>query len=67
MVRDGSLLGVVAEREELAIKARDALIGFAKWSGGLELPDAGQLYAQLLTLPAQTSVVNEKQTTAARR
>src|SRR6266446_2932601 len=36
VVRDGSFLGVVAEREEHAIKARDALIRAAKWSGGTE-------------------------------
>jgi nicotinate dehydrogenase subunit B len=64
VVRDGSFLGVIAEREEQAIKARAALIRGAKWSGGLDLPDPSQLYAHLLTLPAQTSVVSEKQTTA---
>src|SRR5262249_57453280 len=34
VVRDGSFLGVVAEREEQAINARSALIASAKWSGG---------------------------------
>ena len=34
VVRDGSFLGVVAEREEQAVKARDALIRAAKWSDG---------------------------------
>jgi hypothetical protein len=39
VVRDGSFLGVVTEREEQAIKARYALIRAATWSGGSELPD----------------------------
>src|SRR5439155_19562 len=39
VVRDGSFLGVVAEREEQAIKARSTLIRAARWSGGSELPD----------------------------
>ena len=34
VVRDGSFLGVVAEREEQAIKARAALIESAKWTRG---------------------------------
>ena len=39
VVRDGSFLGIVAEREEQAIKARQALIKSAKWTLGPELPD----------------------------
>ena len=34
VVRDGSFLGVVAEREEQAIKAREALLKSAKWTAG---------------------------------
>ena len=34
VVRDGSFLGVVAEREEQAIKAREALLKSAKWTPG---------------------------------
>jgi len=61
VVRDGSFLGVVAEREEQAIKARGALIRTAKWSGGFELPDPARLHEQLMALPTQSSVVSEKQ------
>jgi len=61
VVRDGSFLGVVTEREEQAIKARDALIRAAKWSGGSELPDPARLHEQLMALPTQSSVVSEKQ------
>jgi nicotinate dehydrogenase subunit B len=64
VVRDGSFLGVVTEREEQAVKARDALIRSAKWSGGLELPDPARLHEQLMALPIQSSVVSEKQTSA---
>jgi CO/xanthine dehydrogenase Mo-binding subunit len=64
VVRDGSFVGVVAEREEQAIKARDALIQAAKWSGGSELPDSSRLLEQLMALPIQSSVVSEKQAEA---
>jgi len=60
-VRDGSFLGVVAEREEQAIKAREALIRTARWSGGSELPDPARLHEHLMELPTQSSVVSEKQ------
>jgi CO/xanthine dehydrogenase Mo-binding subunit len=63
VVRDGSFLGVVAEREEQAIKARTALIGSVKWSGGTEMPDPTRLYDYLMSLPTQSSVVSEKQAT----
>ena len=65
VVRDGSFLGVVTEREEQAIKARDALIRAAKWSGGSELPEPARLLEQLMALPTQSSVVSEKQAEAA--
>jgi nicotinate dehydrogenase subunit B len=65
VVRDGSFLGVVTEREEQAVKARDALIRAAKWSGGSELPDPVRLHEQLMTLPTQSEVVSEKQAEAA--
>ena len=61
VVRDGNFLGVVAQREEQAIKARAALINSAKWSGGDELPDPSKLYEYLLTLKTQDSVISDKQ------
>ena len=60
VVRDGSFLGVIAAREEQAIKARDALVKSAKWKPGPELPDPGKIYEYLKSRPAQTAVVNEK-------
>ena len=44
VVRDGWFLGVIAEREEQAIKAREALIKSAKWKLGPELPDPHNIY-----------------------
>ena len=51
VVRDGSFLGVVAEREEQAIKARDALDATATLVGRRpELPDPAKIYEHLLSL-----------------
>ena len=61
VVRDGSFLGVIAEREEQAIKARRFLADNASWSGGSELPDPGGLAAHLMAMPAKAMVVSEKQ------
>ena len=61
IVRDGSFLGVVAEREEQAIKARDALRKSARWSGGSELPDPAKIYEYLLSLPMDDKVISDKQ------
>jgi CO/xanthine dehydrogenase Mo-binding subunit len=65
VVREGSFLGVVAEREEQAVKAREALVRAARWSGGKELPDPARLLEQLVALPTQSSVVSEKHGAAA--
>jgi CO/xanthine dehydrogenase Mo-binding subunit len=61
VVRDGSFLGVVAEREEQAVKARTALSASAKWSGGDPLPDPAGIYEQLLTLRMDDKVISEKE------
>jgi nicotinate dehydrogenase subunit B len=61
VVRDGSFLGVITEREEQAIKARQMLAAGAKWSGGTPLPDPRNLYAHLKSLPSKESVIGEKQ------
>src|SRR5580704_5192802 len=61
VVRDGSFLGVVAEREEQAIKARDALKASARWSGGEELPDPAKIYQHLLSLSMEDKVISDKQ------
>src|SRR6516164_4437829 len=61
IVRDGSFLGIVAEREEQAIKARQALIKSAKWTLGPELPDPSKIYDVLLALPTEDIVISDKQ------
>ena len=61
VVRDGSFLGVVAEREEQAIRASEALGKSAKWTPGPALPDQATLYDHLLSLPDEPHVISEKQ------
>ena len=54
-VRDGSVLGVVAEHEFEAIRAMRALGASARWDERASLPQ-GDLYAALQALPSQTIV-----------
>jgi nicotinate dehydrogenase subunit B len=61
VVRDGSFLGVIAEREEQAIKASVALARSATWTPGPPLPDEAGIYDYLLSLPADAKVISEKQ------
>jgi CO/xanthine dehydrogenase Mo-binding subunit len=61
VVRDGSFLGVVAQREEQAIKARAALIKSAKWTLGPLLPDPATIHEHLMSLPTEDTVISEKQ------
>ncbi len=61
VVRDGSYLGVIAEREEQAIRASIALGETAKWAAGPPLPDPARLYDHLLSLPDEPHVISEKQ------
>ena len=57
VVRDGSFLGVIAEREEVALRAADLLRAEAKWQEQPTLPDEDDLPAFLTTAPAETSVL----------
>jgi CO/xanthine dehydrogenase Mo-binding subunit len=59
ILRDGSYLAVVAEREYQAVSAMRALAAAARWSERSSLPDQAQLYAELQRLPAQHSVLVE--------
>jgi CO/xanthine dehydrogenase Mo-binding subunit len=61
VVRDGSFLGVIAEREEQAIKASLVLAESARWAAGPPLPAEARIYDHLLTLPTEDKVVNEKE------
>src|SRR6266404_575351 len=64
VVRDGSFLGVIAEREEQAIKVRAELAKSAKWTLGPPLPDSSKIYDHLLSLPTEDTVISEKQPAA---
>ena len=61
VVRDGSFLGVVAEREEQAIKAREALRKSAKWMLGPELPDPARIFEVIKSLPSKDATIGVKQ------
>jgi nicotinate dehydrogenase subunit B len=64
VVRDGSFLGVIAEREEQAIRASGALAAAARWTNGPALPDQARIYDHLLSLPDDPHVISEKQAPA---
>jgi CO/xanthine dehydrogenase Mo-binding subunit len=59
VVRDGSFLGVIAEREEVALRAADLLRADAKWQEQPILPDENDLPAFLTSAPAMISVLAE--------
>jgi len=61
VVRDGSFLGVVAEREEQAIGARAALLKSAKWTLGPQLPDPARLFEVIKSLPSKDATIGLKQ------
>jgi CO/xanthine dehydrogenase Mo-binding subunit len=65
VVRDGSFLGVVALREEQAVKAAEALGRSAKWRVLADLPESDKIHAWLRTRPAENAVVSEKSAKAA--
>jgi len=60
VVRDGSFLGVVAEREEVALRAADGLRADATWERRPSLPDNGDLPAFLRSAAAETTVLAER-------
>ena len=60
IVRDGSFLGVIAEREEQAIRAARRLARVARWQGGGALPASDPRY--LLECESEEEVVSEKGT-----
>ena len=60
VVRNGSFLAVVAEREFQAIQAMRVLEGVAQWSGGVKLPKPDGFIQSLKSVPSQEGVVSEK-------
>jgi len=57
IVRDGSFLAVVAEREEQAVRAMEALQKTATWETGTLLPPQETLFEHLLSQPDQAFLV----------
>ncbi len=61
VVRDGSFVGVAAEREEQAIAAADALRAAAKWDEKADLPPSGAaLFDHMKRARLVDTVVSEK-------
>lgn len=60
VVRDGSFLGVVAEREEQAIRAERRLARLAQWIPGPELPANDPRLLLALQAEAETEVISTK-------
>jgi len=64
IVRDGSFLAVVAERESQAVAAAAELAKSSKWQTGDALPDVCKLSAWLKSAKAETQTVAERLATA---
>jgi nicotinate dehydrogenase subunit B len=62
VVRDGAFLGVVAEREEVAVRAAEQLRRDTNWDERPTLPDEDDLAAFLTSAPSDTTVVASKET-----
>lgn len=60
VVRDGSFLGVLAQREEAAIRAATQLAALAHWDIPPSLPDQGTLQTYLRNAPCEKRVVAEQ-------
>ncbi len=59
VVRDGSFLAVVAEREYQAVKAMDALALASQWNESPSLPDAARIYDWVRSAPSQENIILE--------
>jgi nicotinate dehydrogenase subunit B len=59
IVRDGSFLGVIAEREEQAVRALAALEAGATWEPGPSLPLQDTLFADMLSGPQQAFLLDQ--------
>ncbi|MDB5867586.1 MAG: hypothetical protein JWO70_5392 [Betaproteobacteria bacterium] len=65
VVRRGSFIGVVAEREEQAIKAMRALAASAKWDEHADLPDVDSMPQFLVSQPAEDEPLSDKRAATA--
>ena len=59
VVRDGSFVALVAEREYQAVTAVRALTKGAQWDEQARLPEAKQIHQLLPKLPSQNTVIHE--------
>jgi nicotinate dehydrogenase subunit B len=57
VVRDGSFLAVIAEREEQAVRAMEVLQKSTTWETDLDLPTSEALFDHLLSQPDQAFLV----------
>ena len=64
VVRDGSFLGVITEREYQAVTAMRALAQAARWSETSALPDPASIYTYLQGLPARDVTILDRGTLA---
>ncbi|WP_197515098.1 xanthine dehydrogenase family protein molybdopterin-binding subunit [Mycobacterium sp. 1245805.9] len=64
VVRDGEFLGVVAEREEVAVRAAERLRADARWDERPTLPDEDDLPGFLVSAAAETWVLASKEAAA---
>ena len=60
VVRDGSFIGVVADREEVALKAATLLAKGAVWSEGAGMPPVEGLHDWMRGQPLETKIIDEK-------
>lgn len=62
VVRDGSFLGVVAEREEQAIGARETIRKSEKWHVAADLPEPDKIVNWLRNQPSEDTIISDKNT-----
>jgi nicotinate dehydrogenase subunit B len=60
VMQDGRFIGVIAEREEQAIKARQLALDSATWNTPLLTSDDSRIYDHLLSKPSNTQVIAER-------
>jgi len=60
VVRDGNFIGVLAEREEIALQALEALRRGATWQEAQTLPEAAALGDWMKAQPCETTLVAER-------
>lgn len=64
IIRDGNVLGVIAEREEVAVRAAEQLRAHSAWDELPTLPDEDNLPGFLTSAPSDTTVLAEVEAAA---